>query len=103
MSFKRCPGCFLELPKSKYHIDINAPHGVAPRCKDCRLALLYDYRQEKLQRRYNSGDESLKICECGAYFKARYIFKGKKMDIGKCRVCRRQEKVDRFKKKGGGK
>lgn len=59
MTLKRCVGCGIEKPLTKYHAHPEEPDGVTPRCKVCHNGTTaWNERRRMMMRDRQPGDPS---------------------------------------------
>ena len=65
---KTCSKCKTVKDISEFNKDRNCLYGVRSDCRSCRKIDLHDSRQRILINKFDNGDKTISICDCGNYF-----------------------------------
>lgn len=68
---KRCSMCkeFKPADTEHFNSDQHAVCGLHSWCKECTAIENFKQRQNQLQKKMMAGDETIKKCDCGTFFK----------------------------------
>lgn len=81
-----CHTCRQKLPLDRFHGDTNIKAWCRSSCKKCVSKQNYKYRQASLKKRFERGEENIKLCRCGNFFNKKPTgFKSSERT--KCRTC----------------